>query len=429
MSGGGAFSTLFRSTPKVIRLFAAVLVCTFCTLTSYSQPFFPDRAPLSLTHPLQDKNFYLFTLLEKAPAVQQILHDSPDLAALTADRAAALRKAASVDQQPGSAYIDPLLWTPAQIDRVAIALVGLYQSKANVRSFVDGPLRASGIGPASATGADLFAAVWRREANGMNAVFSTYGLGVAPLHADIDGLSYSPGDPAYREFLQELDRTAEDDGLFATPALHAAVTLLEASQRDEAARFEPMELGENAAALHHLSSIDWNHYRYSAILVPGIGPDLPGFRLSPMGVLHVRAAAAAYRENLAPFILLSGGYVHPNLTQYSEAIEMKRALIADYAIPAEAILIDPHARHTTTNLRNAARILYRDGLPLDRPALIVGDPFQNRYILSDEFTSRCEHELGYRPFQKLKPLTPETLEWEPSFIASLELAPGDPLDP
>jgi uncharacterized SAM-binding protein YcdF (DUF218 family) len=41
---------------------------------------------------------------------------------------------------------------------------------------------------------------------------------------------------------------------------------------------------------------------------------------------------------------------------------MKHDLIARLGIPAAAILVDPHARHTTTNMRNAARLLYRYGM-------------------------------------------------------------------
>ena len=57
-----------------------------------------------------------------------------------------------------------------------------------------------------------------------------------------------------------------------------------------------------------------------------------------------------YANGKAPLILVSGGYVHPNQTPYCEAIEMKESLVRDFGIPSDAILIDPHARHTTTNL-------------------------------------------------------------------------------
>jgi hypothetical protein len=50
---------------------------------------------------------------------------------------------------------------------------------------------------------------------------------------------------------------------------------------------------------------------------------------------------------------------------------MKRSLIRDFGIAEDAIIIDPHARHTTTNIRNAARLIFRYGIPADRPALIT----------------------------------------------------------
>jgi uncharacterized SAM-binding protein YcdF (DUF218 family) len=42
---------------------------------------------------------------------------------------------------------------------------------------------------------------------------------------------------------------------------------------------------------------------------------------------------------------------------------MKRSLMADYGVPENAILIDPHARHTTTNMRNTAWPFDQEFLP------------------------------------------------------------------
>lgn len=178
-----------------------------------------------------------------------------------------------------------------------------------------------------------------------------------------------------------------------------------------------------------MKSVDWSRYSYAAILVPGMGPELPGVPLSPMGRFRVVAAANLYKSGRAPFLLLSGGYVHPRQTPYNEAVEMKKVLMRDFQIPEEAILIDPHARHTTTNLRNAARILFRDSLPLDKPVWIVSDIYQSRYIESQGFADRCSRELGYRPFRKLTRLSPNDLEWVPDYLASLVQDPRDPLDP
>ena len=82
-----------------------------------------------------------------------------------------------------------------------------------------------------------------------------------------------------------------------------------------------------------------------------------------------RLAALQYAKGVAPFIVTSGGKVHPYKTKFCEATEMKRYLVEKLHIPANAIIVDPHARHTTTNMRNAARLIYRYGIPLIKPAL------------------------------------------------------------
>lgn len=127
------------------------------------------------------------------------------------------------------------------------------------------------------------------------------------------------------------------------PALRFALGLMDLNGRDEAGRFEPMERGENARAFHRISSIDWSRYPYTVIVVPGAGNDQPGVQLSPYGKLRAELAAKRYREGKAPLILVSGGFVHPMRTPYAEAIEMKRELMEKYAVPEDAILVDPRA--------------------------------------------------------------------------------------
>jgi hypothetical protein len=152
------------------------------------------------------------------------------------------------------------------------------------------------------------------------------------------------------------------------------------------------------------------------------------WNLSPMGELRLDLAARRFRERKAPLILVSGGYVHPNQTPYAEAIEMKKALVSKYGVPADAILIDPHARHTTTNMRNAARLMYRYGIPFDRNALVTTDRYQSSYIESEVFVKRCESELGYQPHKIVRRTSAFDLEFVPR-IDSLQIDPLDPLDP
>ena len=127
-------------------------------------------------------------------------------------------------------------------------------------------------------------------------------------------------------------------------------------------------------------------------------------------------------------IILSGASVHPKGTRFVEAVEMRKALIERFGVPAESIIIEPYARHTTTNLRNVTRRLIAMGAPLDKDALIVTYTNQSRYIESAEFASRNQKELGYLPGTVGARLSPTELIFRPS-AKSLRIDPLDPLDP
>jgi hypothetical protein len=107
---------------------------------------------------------------------------------------------------------------------------------------------------------------------------------------------------------------------------------------------------------------------------------------------------------------------------------MKRDLMTRFGIPEDAILVDPHARHTTTNMRNAARLIYRYGIPFDRKALVTSDPGQSEYIENRTFAKRCVDELGYVPYRLLGRISAFDLEFVPG-RDSLQSDPRDPLDP
>ena len=177
-----------------------------------------------------------------------------------------------------------------------------------------------------------------------------------------------------------------------------------------------------------IPSVQWDKYAYSVIVVPGAGPSDPNTALSDAGRRRSALAAEAYHAGKAPFILVSGGYVHPSQTRFSEAMEMKKALLEDYKVPEAAILVDPHARHTTTNMRNAAREIYRYHMPMDKPALMVSDAAQTGYIAGQPFADRCMKELGYVPYQIVSRPSDTSLVFLP-IADSLQQDPLDPLDP
>jgi hypothetical protein len=392
----------------------------------------PRHAPVALIAPVQDKNFYVLSLMERTPAVTRALTQDPVLARMAAADQASLARCGAENGNSSHCAIDALFFSDEQIEQAGKRLEHLYETDDSVRQVVAGPMRRSGFFQlyAASSDKDLLIRAWVDAAHGIDRILNTYGRGNSPGVPEIDAPSFEMGSPAGRQLLRGFVEKAShpSEGLFFEPSLRLALLLLEVNHRDEAGRFEPLAAGENARTIRHLAAIDWAHYRYSVIVVPGRGPDEPGVSLAPGGRVRIELAAKEYREGMAPIILVSGGFVHPAQTPFCEAIEMKKALIADFGIPADVILIDPHARHTTTNLRNASRLIYRYGIPFDKPALITTDPEQSAYIESGAFRIRSKDELGYLPYRHLTRLSPVDLSFLPE-IDSLQHDSRDPLDP
>ncbi len=392
----------------------------------------PVRMPFPGRASVQDKNFYVLTLLEQN--AKRWLSADPALRELTAAKRTALETAAKCTGDL-ECHLGPMRFSDGEITQAGSALQRLCLAHGEVRDLVTGPLRDSGLYVRSQSLGDceLLAEAWQQSARGINRAIDVYGAGKPPRYPAIDSISYDVTKPGYGRILQMTAGVLLDDAaalpLFFHPSLRFALLLMDHNHRDEAARHEPMHLGENRAAAERLRAMrDWDRYPYSAIVVPGAGNDRPNWPLSAYGKMRVQLAAKRYREGKAPVIIVSGGYVHPAQTPYAEAVEMKRALVKDFGVPEEAVVIDPHARHTTTNLRNAARLIYRYGVPFDKTALITTDPGQSAYIEAPLFTKRCADELGYQPHRALKRISPFDLEFLP-VIDSLQSDPIDPLDP
>ncbi len=409
---------------------AAALTFSFGVATAAE----PLRAPVRMSAPVQDKNFYLLSMLERTPDVRDAVKAEPALARIAAERLTALDKAAKTCNIDIDCYAAAFQWTDTQANEAGHALAGLYRTAPAVRRLADGALRDSGmyVRYQSLSGDQLLDHAWADCVHGINRMIDVYGLGKAPRYPAIDSITYDVKTDAWRHVVQNLAATLEDNRarlpLFSSPSMRFALELMWLNHRDEAGRFEPMEIGENALAIRRIKATDWAKFPYSVIVVPGAGNDLPGFRLSPEGKLRDEIAVKRFREGKAPFLLVSGGFVHPSQTEYAEAIEMKRDLIARFGISPDAIIVDPHARHTTTNMRNAARLMYRYGMPFDKKALVTTDLGQSLSIESPAFAKRCLDELGYVPQQILGRISPFDLEFRPT-LDSLQADPLDPLDP
>ena len=390
--------------------------------------------PMAFADPVIGKNFYLLDAIGRTPAVRAAIEQAPALKSLRDARVDAVAKAAASCGMDAACLAAAFTWTAADITTAERALVALAAGNEGLRTLIARDLRPSGMLQAYAGGDDaaLVAGAWRETATGLNRIIETYAQGKAPRYPKIDAVSYDPASESYRRLLgimvAVLHEQRDELTAFYAPSLALARRLLDANRRDEAGRFEPMHEGENAAAVRRVASVRWADFPYTAIVVPGAGPDRDDVALDPWAKMRLELAVMRYRRGQAPFILVSGGYVHPNQTPFNEALEMKRALVRDFGVPAEAVIIDPHARHTTTNLRNAARLALRYGLPASSPMLITSDAGQSAYISSKEFHDRCLGEMGHLPGTLGRRLSAFDQEFTPS-VRALHADASDPLDP
>lgn len=415
-----------------------ISLCGANAVPTDSQAILPAQQPVRLWDSVADKNFYLLALFRHNSAVCEVITYDGGLAKIfkaKLDAAGALYDPKKPAPVTGEKSISAALrFSTDEVDAVATRLRALFGESSALRELVASDLRRSGMYQRFTTLGDeeLLIASWRQCADGINHTLDLYADGKPPRYPKIDSVSYDVTSPLYAKLGQAVLAQVRDNAtrrpLFFGPSLDAAVMLMDANCRDEAGRFEPMESGENKAAFERIKHTDWSKYSYTAVVLPGHGFDEQTLPLAPLDWVVIRTGAERYHAGQAPFLIVSGGYVHPNQTRDCEALLMKQVLMTRFNVPADAILIDPHARHTTTNLRNASRLIYRYGMPFEKPALVCSEPYQTNTIASEAFRKRCVKELGYEPIKLGRRLSETDLEFLPQ-LDSLHADPVEPLDP
>jgi len=416
----------YRMKPYFLYLLAGLALLSH---PGTSQPRVPHPAPARADSILTAKAFPLLALFDARPALRPVLRAAGGLRQVA--RRQAQRSYRALTQSPVAAsYPDSLAWQPGEIRAIGQQLQALYVSEPIFRAAVAPLLAPAGPYPRYAGQPDtaVLRRAWQDAALGLNRILRVYLANAAPRYPAIDSSSFPRHDAGLaRRVSQQLGPLAKaarrQPGVFYALPLHAALLALRLNGRDEAARYEPLLAGLNAAPGAAAARTAWARYPYQAILVPGSGPDQPGVALDSAGASRCRLAAARYRAGQAPFVVVSGGYVHPYQTPYCEAVEMKQYLVGTLGLPDAAVFIEPHARHTTTNLRNTARLLAAVGGPPTQPLLIVTDAAQSRYILG--LAERCRRELGYVPYRDLQ----RRSATENSCLLTPEAGQPDPFDP
>lgn len=382
---------------------------------------------------VQDKNFYVLTAMQKDPIIKQILVTNKIFAKFLKAKKKEIVKNAKICGENSDCHMDAFLWKEDDIKLISKQLLELYNSNIKIKKFIQNHIRSSGYyqNYVNLPDEEILINAWIDASKGINHIINVYGKGIKPIYAKIDSIRYDKNTIFYKRLIDINSNNISNDlgnmNLFFEPSLQFALNLLDSNDRDEVSSFEPMEEKENKASFDRIATIDWDSYEYSIILVPGYGPEEEKTPISPVAKFRLKLAVDRYNKNLAPIIVVSGGRVHPFRTPYNEAFEMKKLLMSRYKIPENAILIEPYARHTTTNFRNTARLIYKYGIPYRKKALVTTTKYQSYYI-TDKLDKRCFKELGYVPYELLQRLNQNDIEFLP-IITSLHANSMQPLDP
>ncbi|WP_158826857.1 YdcF family protein [Mucilaginibacter lacusdianchii] len=415
---------------KKVLLFVLLLSCKLCSYAQYGGAK-PDYKLQGGGNWVMAKNYYLLTLFEQDKGVNAVLKNDVELVKLAQNKINVLKNSLATCKD-ALCLPAQLKFTDDEIQAVSLRLTALYKTGNALDRLVTQHLIPSGayILYKSASPAELLVKAWEQDSRAVNYAISVYAEGKKPNYPAIDSISFNVKARSYYTLMYdcsaEVAEAVKNNPLFYEPSLQAALTYLEVNERRHAAFFEPMTTTANKTAVARVPQIKWASYPYSHILVPGAGPDNLITPLSGEGMLRCKAAAREYRAGKAPFIVVSGGSVHPFKTKYNEAAEMKAYMVNDLHIPENVIMIEPHARHTTTNLRNDVRMVFRYGMPFTKPGLIVTDKYQNDFITN--MAERCRKELSYVPYKLGQRLSETALEFYPA-IESLQIDPDEPMDP
>lgn len=384
---------------------------------------------------IQDKNFYLLTAIQNDKAVRQLLENNSVLTSIFNKQQQQLGSKLNSCKDSLSCLISGYQFKEIELKSIENELQFLMKSKMELQDFVKNNLRPSGKYEnfKNNTDTELLLKAWQVCAQGMNRIIKVYGIGEAPQYAAIDSVSYDVKSKFYKGSVfmwsdMLHNKKTKLNTLFFQESLDFSLSLLYMNHRDEVARYEPLEEKENKKAIDHIKQINFNAFDYASILILGNGPENYQDRLSAVGKLNIQLGVLEYEAKKAPLIIVSGGHAHPFRAPYCEAIEMKKELMDLYHIPEENILIDPFARHTTTNLRNASRMMFAYQIPTDKKSIVVTNVSHSDYVGSPNFNARCIEELGYLPVTILKRLNSTAIEFMPK-IESLHQNPIDPLDP
>ena len=344
---------------------------------------------------VKDRNFYWATLIENSFSISNLIQNDTEFENFLSTAKERLSTIANQNNATTQDYANSLKFTASEINMISLAIKEL--TKGNATSFID--FSNTHIGPSGAfiifrdvtDVSRLQQLIVEEMLYGINQIIDTYGAGNDPRYPTIDAVSFDVSSSQYKSLLKtlvtDLNTNKGNYKLFYEPFLNFALGLLEINDRDEAGRYFPLQNEINSKAFQNLTNITWSDYDYSMIVVLGDAPNSAGDapNISVGGKARADHGVELYNQGKAPLIVFSGGHVWPVHTEFSEAIEMKKYIMDTHGIPENRILVDPHARHTTTNMRNIGRQIFRYGIPEEKKAIVSTSQGHSESISSPNF--------------------------------------------
>ena len=376
------------------------------------------------TQSIISKNYYFLSLLQNDSLGRSLIENDPVLSVFTSHKIEQISKSDNVQE-----FLSSIQFSDAEIRQIGARLLVLYESDPTLDNILNNHIYPSGAYCLydSLDKKDFLIRIWEQDAKGMNHFIDVYGKGVKPKYANIDSIDFNIDDKGFHSLLilcrQYIKDACSGSKVFFSVPLHSVLTLSDINNRYEAIDFEPIDKTINNKAYDSIKKTNFEKYPYSVILVLGAG--------HPLSKLRLRTAALKYSTGIAPFIVVSGGRVHPFKTIYSEAFEMKKFLMEKCNVPEDVIIMEPHARHTTTNIRNTVRIMFRNKIHFGKGIIVSTEDHIDsisKGINEDTFNKRCLDEMGIIPHKLGKRIDETSVEFYP-LLKSLYINPIDPLDP
>ena len=401
-----------------------------CSLMNYAQNNRNNTVQL-----LRNSNFYFFDQLSKQKEVVAILNDNKTFKEIKINRLHSIGALVNDKTFPKSDdLVNAYVFSEDQVKSISNEFIELNKKEKVIGDFFN-KLKESEkyINFTSSNQNDFISKVVKLNFEGLNHTLKVYGLGEKPFYPNIDSVSYDKDSQYFKsatlfwaKHLFEQDNYIQRG--FFEPMLDYSLFLMYMNHRDEGVRYEPLTSLYNQKAIDYVKNVDFKKYEYNALIVLGDGPENYRDPLAALGKLNLKIAVEQFNQKKAPFIIVSGGHVHPNRTETCEAIEMKKELMEVYGVSERAIIIEPYARHTTTNLRNATRLMLDYGFDIRQKSMIVSYELHINSIKDKKFDERFMRELGYLPGEISVQKNGLLLDFYPSELMK-QINPLEPLDP